>query len=63
VINKTDLATAVGADLAVMDRDARAMRGNGPIVFAQVRHGQGVDAIFHQVIHAWQHATSVTHAH
>ncbi|MDB6108827.1 MAG: ureG [Pedosphaera sp.] len=63
VINKTDLATAVGADLAVMDRDAQTMRGNGPIVFAQVRHGQGMDAIFHQVIHAWQHATLVTHAH
>ncbi len=30
VINKTDLAGAVGADLGVMERDARLMRGNGP---------------------------------
>src|SRR5215210_6053360 len=34
VINKTDLATAVGADLAVMDRDAKQMRGGGPFCFA-----------------------------
>ena len=45
MINKTDLAAAVGADLAVMDRDARAMRGDGPFVFAQVKNGIGVDAI------------------
>jgi urease accessory protein len=63
VINKTDLAAAVGADLAVMDRDAQAMRGKGPIVFAQVRYGQGVDVIFDQVVHAWKHAASVTHSH
>ncbi|MGO8677483.1 MAG: urease accessory protein UreG [Limisphaerales bacterium] len=57
VINKTDLAPAVGADLGVMDRDARAMRGSGPFVFAQVRHGQGVDAIVAHVLHAWRHAS------
>jgi len=33
VINKTDLAPLVGADLAVMDRDARARRGDLPTVF------------------------------
>lgn len=37
VINKTDLAPAVGADLAVMERDALRMRDGGPFVFAQVR--------------------------
>lgn len=36
VINKTDLAQAVGADLAVMERDALKMRDGGPFVFAQV---------------------------
>ena len=36
VINKTDLAEAVGADLAVMERDALKMRDGGPFVFAQV---------------------------
>ncbi|GKE28652.1 urease accessory protein G, partial [Tanacetum coccineum] len=35
VINKTDLAAAVGADLAVMERDALKMRDGGPFVFAQ----------------------------
>ncbi|MGN6368729.1 MAG: urease accessory protein UreG, partial [Phycisphaerae bacterium] len=39
VINKTDLAEAVGADLGVMERDARAMRGEGPFLFTQVKHG------------------------
>jgi urease accessory protein len=63
VINKTDLAEAVGADLKVMERDARAMRGTGPFLFAQVRHGVGVDEIVHELIHAWQHATDVSHHH
>jgi urease accessory protein len=63
VINKTDLAVAVGADLGVMDRDARKMRGSGPFVFAQIRHGPGVDEIVSRVIHAWQHACAVPHEH
>ncbi len=42
VINKTDLAPFVGASLAVMDRDARRMRGERPFVFANVRAGRGV---------------------
>ncbi|HEX8323103.1 MAG TPA: urease accessory protein UreG [Tepidisphaeraceae bacterium] len=45
VINKTDLAPAVGADLGVMARDAKRMRGDGPTVFAQVRNGVGIDQI------------------
>lgn len=61
VINKTDLAPAVGADLAVMDRDARRMRGEGPLVFAQVTRGDGVDEIAAQVLHAWQHAVGAAH--
>lgn len=40
VINKTDLAAAVGADLSVMERDALRMRDGGPFVFAQVSHLQ-----------------------
>src|SRR6478736_5550246 len=39
VINKTDLAEAVGANLGVMERDARLMRGDGPVVFAQIKNG------------------------
>jgi len=53
VINKTDLATAVGADLAVMERDAARMRGSGPTVFAQVKHGVGVEMIVQQILKAW----------
>ena len=63
VINKTDLAALVGADLAVMERDSKKMRGSGPFVFAQVKHGSGVEHIVEHVIHAWQHAVGVAHEH
>src|SRR5580700_11730465 len=39
VINKTDLAPLVGADLGVMARDAGRMRGSGPTIFAQCTKG------------------------
>ena len=52
VINKTDLAEAVGADLAVMARDAGRMRGEGPFVFAQVKYGIGVGEIVDRVLAA-----------
>jgi urease accessory protein len=45
VINKTDLAPHVGADLAVMERDARAMRKGKPFVFTSLLAGAGVDRI------------------
>jgi len=45
VINKTDLAPAVGASLEVMDQDSRRMRGEGPFVFTNLREGTGADAI------------------
>ena len=57
IINKTDLATAVGADLAVMERDTLRMRGGGPYVFAQVKQGVGVEVIVEHIVHAWRHAT------
>ena len=58
VINKTDLAPLVGADLAVMARDARAMRGDGPVIFARVLHGVAVPEIVEHVVGAWQRAVS-----
>jgi urease accessory protein len=61
VINKTDLATAVGADLGVMERDTVKIRGGGPYVFAQVKAGVGVEVIIEHILHAWQHATGVAH--
>lgn len=45
VINKTDLAPLVGADLSVMDRDARKMRGDRPFVFTNIKKGEGVASI------------------
>src|SRR5215475_465606 len=45
VINKTDLAPHVGADLAVMDRDARLMRGKKPFVFTNLKLHEGVESI------------------
>jgi urease accessory protein len=63
VINKTDLAAAVGADLGVMERDAKLMRGNGPFVFAQVKNGVGVGDIVEHILHAWQHAMGIEHGH
>lgn len=63
IINKTDLAELVGADLGVMERDSKKMRDGGPLVFAQVKHGAGVDEIVEQVLHAWQHALGVAHSH
>jgi urease accessory protein len=52
VINKVDLAPLVGADLGVMDRDARKMRGDGPLVFAEVTHGIGVQEIADRMLEA-----------
>jgi urease accessory protein len=45
VINKIDLAPFVGANLDVMDRDAKRMRGARPFVFANIRAGHGVAEI------------------
>jgi urease accessory protein len=42
VINKIDLAPHVGADLAVMDRDSKLMRGKRPYVFANMKTGEGL---------------------
>ncbi len=45
VINKTDLAPLVGADLSVMERDAKTMRGDKPFVFTNLKTQTGVGAI------------------
>ncbi len=42
VINKIDLAPLVGADLDVMDRDARRMRGERPFLFTNMKDGTNV---------------------
>lgn len=52
IINKIDLAEAVGSDLGVMKRDAEKMRSpsiesetSGPTIFASVRHGTSIEDI------------------
>ena len=45
VINKIDLAPYVGADLSVMERDSKRMRGDRPFVFTNLRDGTGADVV------------------
>lgn len=45
IINKIDLAPFVGADLGVMDRDAKKMRGDRPFIFANMKEHKGLDEI------------------
>ncbi|EKU97422.1 urease accessory protein UreG [Leptolyngbya sp. PCC 7375] len=45
VINKIDLAPMVGADLSVMDHDAKTMRGDKPFVFTNLKISQGLETI------------------
>jgi urease accessory protein len=58
VINKTDLAPLVGADLDVMARDSKKMRGEGPFLFAQVTNGIGVREIADELLRSWRAATA-----
>lgn len=45
IINKIDLAPYVGADLGVMERDSKKMRGDKPFIFTNIRSKEGVDKI------------------
>jgi urease accessory protein len=45
IVNKTDLAPLVGADLSVMEADTQRMRGTRPYVFASLREGAGADTV------------------
>lgn len=51
VINKIDLAPYVGADLSVMDRDSRRMRGDLPFIFTNLESGEGLDRVVEWVEH------------
>ena len=50
MINKIDLAQAVGADLAVMDADTRRMRGDRPYVFTNLKTGEGLDRVIDFIV-------------
>ena len=62
VVNKIDLAEAVGASLEIMKRDAGKMRCGvqggepGPTVFSSVKEGEGVDSIIAHIMHAYDDA-------
>lgn len=45
VINKTDLAPMVSADLGVMERDSKKMRGDRPFIFTNIRGDENVDTV------------------
>jgi urease accessory protein len=50
VINKIDLAPHVGADLTIMERDAKAVRGDKPYVFVNSMTGQGIAQVTEHII-------------
>ena len=50
--NKIDLAPLVGADLDVMDRDSRKMRGERPFLFTNLKTAEGLDRVIDFIIEA-----------
>lgn len=50
VINKIDLAPNVGADLAIMERDAKKIRQEKPFVFVNCQTGEGIDYVAENII-------------
>ena len=50
VINKIDLAPLVGADLGVMDRDSRKMRGERPFLFSNLKVNKGIDEVIEFIV-------------
>ncbi len=49
IVNKTDLAPHVDADLDVIERDAAAVRGDDPFVFTDCKAGEGIDDVLEDV--------------
>ncbi len=50
VINKIDLAPHVGADLAIMERDAKEVRGDKPYILVNCKTGQGIEQVTEHII-------------
>ncbi len=49
VINKIDLAPYVGADLSVMERDSKKMRGDKPFLFTDLRNKVGIAEVINWI--------------
>jgi urease accessory protein len=54
VINKCDLAEAVGADVDLMEREAKKIREGGPVVRAVIKNGVGVRDTVEMILSAWR---------
>ena len=63
VINKKELAEAVGASVDVMTRDADKQREGGPVIVASVKTGDGVKEIATHILKAYDEALSYGHEH
>ncbi len=50
LINKIDIAPYVGADLKIMERDAKIVRNKKPTVFVNSKTGQGVDIVVSYIV-------------
>lgn len=50
VVNKTDLAPHVGADLDVMRRDLNTVRGDKPYAFTNCRTGDGLETVLDRIV-------------
>jgi urease accessory protein len=59
VINKTDLAPLVGADLDVMARDSKKMRGERPFLFTNLKTGAGVPEVISWIRHGLLYETGL----
>src|SRR3954447_23894402 len=66
VVNKTDLAPMVGADLTVMSRDAAAVREGKPVLFTSIREDKGAHSVAEWVtgvVDSWRHEHGHEHEH
>lgn len=66
VINKTDLAMMVSADLTVMSRDAAAVRDGKPVMFTSIREDKGAHSVAEWVlgmVDDWRHLHPHPHDH
>ncbi len=66
VINKIDLAPYVGADTEMMERDAKARRGDKPVAMTSIASGEAPPQVVEWVrekVHAWAHQHGLAHSH